>query len=57
MTTLRKARESGTIGEFASKRDADTPPGNEAEFNRVLASMAGTSKSVPETSKPHRSDD
>ena len=57
MTSLRKAREQDKIAEFAAKRDADTPPGDEAAFNLALSSMAGTSKSVPETSKPHRSDD
>ena len=57
MGTLKQARENGRVLEFAAKRDADTPPGDEAAFNRALSSMAGTSKSVPETSKPRRSDD
>lgn len=57
MTNLRKARDEGKVAEFAAKRDKDTPPGDEAAFNRALSSMAGTSKSVPETSKPRRSDD
>jgi hypothetical protein len=57
MTTLREARDSGNIDQFAKERDADTPPGDEAAFNRALQSMAQTSKAVPEASKPHRTDD
>lgn len=56
MTNLRKAREEGKVSEFAKERDADTPAGDEKAFNRALQSMAGTSKSVPETSKPRRRD-
>lgn len=55
MTTLRDARKSGDLAAFVAKREAKaSPPGDEATFNRVLTSMAGTSKSVPETSKPRR---
>lgn len=57
MTSLRKAREQGKIEEFAAKQDAKTPPGDEAAFNRALASMARTSKEAPEASKPERGDD
>jgi hypothetical protein len=57
MTSLREARESGKLDEFAKERDADTPPGDEAAFNRALRSMAGTSKEAPEASKPDRCDD
>lgn len=56
MTSLRKARESGTVSDFAAKQETDTPPGDEAAFNRALSSMAGTSKAVPAASKPRRRD-
>lgn len=56
MTTLRKARENGDLDQFAKEHEADTP-GDEAAFNRALASMAGKSKAVPAASKPDRSDD
>jgi hypothetical protein len=57
MTSLRKARDEGKVEEFAAKRETDTPPGDEAKFNRVLGSMAGKSKAAPTASKPDRSDD
>ena len=56
MISLKKARGDGKLDEFAKERDGDAP-GNEEAFNRTLASMAGTSKSGPETSKPGRSGD
>ncbi len=56
MTTLRKARDEGKIGEFIAEHEAD-PPGDEEAFNRALASMAGTSKAVPATSSPGDADD
>ena len=56
MTTLKQARESGNIDQFAKERDADAP-GDEAAFNRALQSMAGKSKADQEASKPGRSDD
>lgn len=54
--TLRKARDSGKLEQFAADHEADAP-GDEDAFNRALASMAGKSKPAPETSKPDRSDD
>lgn len=57
MISLRKARDEGTIKQFAKKRDADTPKGDANTFNRVLSSMAGTSKEAPVASRPGRSDD
>ena len=51
MTTLRKARESGKLDQFAKDHDADAP-GDEAAFNRALQSMAGKSKEAPEASTP-----
>ena len=53
---LRQARESGSLDQFAKDREADAP-GDETAFNRALQSMAGKSKSVPETSPPDCDDD
>lgn len=57
MTTLRKAREEGKLEEFVAEREAEAKPGNEAAFNRAIASMARTSKAVPEASKKASRDD
>ena len=43
MTNLKKARESGSLDQFAKDRDADAP-GDETAFNATLQSMAGKSK-------------
>lgn len=56
MSTLRQARDEGRLDQFAKDHDAD-PPGDEAAFNATLASMAGTSKAVPEASSPDDGDD
>ena len=40
MTTLRKARESGKLDQFAKDHDTDAP-GDETAFNATLQSMAG----------------
>lgn len=56
MTSLREARESGKLDEFAKDREQDAP-GDEAAFNRALRSMAGTSKEAPEASPPACDDD
>ena len=56
MTTLREARESGKLDQFAKDRETDAP-GDEAAFNRALESMAGKSKVDQEASKTDRSDD
>lgn len=56
MKSLREARESGTLDQFAKDREAD-PVGDEAAFNATLASMAGKSKAVPATSSPDDHDD
>ena len=56
MTTLKQARESGKLDQFAKDHDTDAP-GDETAFNATLQSMAGKSKAVPATSKPGRSDD
>ena len=57
MKSLKEARESGNLDQFAKDRDADTAPGDKAAFNRALASMAGKSKEAPEASHPACDDD
>lgn len=56
MTTLREARKSGKLDQFAKDHEADAP-GDEAAFSRALQSMAGRSKAVPEASSPDAPDD
>lgn len=56
MTTLRKALEEGKLDEFIAEREGKFDTDEEA-FQAVLNSMAGKSKSEPETSKPDCSDD
>lgn len=56
MTTLKEARESGNLDQFAKDHEADAP-GDAETFNRALASMARTSKEVPATSKKACPDD
>lgn len=51
MTTLRQAREQGKLDQFAKERENDAP-GDQDAFNATLASMAGTSKAIPEASSP-----
>lgn len=58
MTTLRKALAAGELEAFIAAREAEgAPDGDEAKLNRLLASMAGTSKEAPEASEPDRCDD
>ena len=49
--SLADARKQGKLERFAADREADAP-GDEAEFNRLFGSMAGTSKEAPEASPP-----
>ena len=49
MTSLKQARDSGKLDQFAKDREADAP-GDEAAFNRALQSMAGKSKADQEAS-------
>ena len=51
MISLRKAREEGKINQFAEERENHTP-GDEAAFNRAVASMARTSKAAPVPARP-----
>lgn len=50
MTTLKQARESGNLDQFAKDHEA-AAPGDADAFNRALASMARTSKEAPKASK------
>ena len=54
--SLAAARKLGSLDQFAAERETDAP-GDEAEFNRLFGSMAGTSKAVPEASPPDDCDD
>ena len=56
MANLRKARDENKLAEFIAERE-DSPPGDQEAFDATLASMAGTSKSEPETSPPDCADD
>lgn len=56
MVTLRKARDVGKIEEFIAERE-DQPHADEEAFEATLASMAGKSKSEPETSPPECGED
>jgi hypothetical protein len=54
MTTLKQARETGTLDKFIADHEGDE--GDKALFNATLASMAGTSKAVLEASGEAPSD-
>ena len=56
MGTLKQARDSGNLDQFAKDHEADAP-GDEDAFNRALQSMAGKSKEAPEACPPAGSDD
>lgn len=56
MTTLRKALEESKLEEFIAERDGQ-PPADHDAFNATLNSMAGKSRSEPETSPPDWGDD
>lgn len=50
MISLKRARLEGKLEEFAKARENDSP-GDEAAFNRAVASMARKSKATPGASK------
>ena len=57
-TTLSEARKAGDLEGFIAEREAEAaPPGDEAKLNRVLVSMAQTSKATPGASRRRRSAD
>ena len=55
MTTLKEAIEQGKLDQFIAEHKGET--GDQAELERVIRSMAGTSKEAPEASSPNGSDD
>ncbi len=56
MTTLKEARDRGTIAQFAKDRETEAP-GDKTAFEATFQSMAGKSRAVPTTSKLGRADD
>lgn len=54
--TLAEARRQGKLDQFLAERN-DQPPADWQAFETTLNSMAGTSKSEPETSPPACDDD
>lgn len=55
MVSLKQALESGNLTRFIAEREGET--GDQAELERVIRSMAGTSKEAPEASSPDNCDD
>jgi hypothetical protein len=56
MGTLRKAREEGKLRDFVAERE-DQAAADAERFEAILNSMAGKSKSEPETSPQDSADD
>jgi hypothetical protein len=56
MITLREALDRGKLDRFIAERE-NQPPADSGTFRDVLNSMAGSSKSKPETSPPECDDD
>ena len=54
--TLRTALQSEALDKFIAERKGQAP-GDAETFHATLNSMAGTSKSEPETSPPDCADD
>lgn len=52
---LRKALKEGKLDQFIAEHKGET--GDQVELERVIRSMAGTSKEAPEASSPDDSDD
>lgn len=55
MMTLREALEQGQLDKFIAEHKGET--GDPIELERVIRSMAGTSKEAPEASSPPDCDD
>tara|TARA_Y100000991_G_scaffold206272_1_gene183270 strand:+ start:609 stop:782 length:174 start_codon:yes stop_codon:yes gene_type:complete len=53
--TLAQAQAEGRLDEFIAEHKGET--GDQLELERVIRSMAGTSKEVPEASSPDDCDD
>ena len=56
MITLREALKRSKLDRFIAERE-DQPPADREAFEATLNSMAGKSKSEPETSPPECGDD
>ena len=54
--TLAEARKEGKLDQFIADRNGH-PAGDQDAFDATLNSMAGRSKSEPETSPPDCADD
>ena len=54
--SLREALDRGQLDRFIADREG-CPPADQEAFDATLASMAGKSKSEPETSPPDCDDD
>ena len=54
MTSLRQARDSGTIDQFIAEHESEV--GDADRLNATVAAMARTSKPEPETSSPAHGD-
>lgn len=55
MKTLRDAIDRGRLDQFIAEHEGEI--GDQAELERVIRSMAGTSKEVPEASTSDDCDD
>ena len=55
MISLREATERGKLDQFIAEHNGET--GDQVELERVIRSMAGTSKEAPEASSPDDCDD
>ena len=55
MTTLREALEQGKLDQFIAEHKGEV--GDQAELERIIRSMAGTSKEAREASSPDDCDD
>lgn len=53
--SLREAIERGELDQFITEHEGQI--GDPAAFERIIHSMAGTSKEAPEASSPDGSDD
>lgn len=56
MTTLKEARETGSLAKFVKEHKRD-PKGDAMAFNHTLEAMAGKSKAVPKPSSKRNRDD
>ena len=55
MISLKKALETGQLDQFIAEHKGEA--GDPVEFERIIRSMAGTSKEAPGACPPDSSDD